>query len=160
MTIHLGDLQINSPAFGSLKNIPKHYAGVGDNVSPPLMWINAPENTKEFALICHDPDAPYTYGYTHWVIYGIPPETDSIEEGEVNKSFTEGTNSAGELGYTGPDPPSGNGPHHYYFWMYALNKALDLKPGLSWQELLEAIDDHIIVQARHVGIYESQQYQK
>ena len=160
MTMHLGDLQINSPAFGSLKHIPKHYTSEGDNVSPPLMWINAPENTKEYALICHDPDAPYTYGYTHWVIYGIPPEIDSIKEGEVNKSFTEGANSAEELGYTGPAPPSGHGPHHYYFWLYALDEALNLKMGLTRQELLDAIDDHIIVQARHVGIYETVEYQK
>ena len=155
MVMHLGDFQINSPAFGSLKNIPKHYTGEGDNVSPPLMWIKPPKNTKEFALICYDPDAPVTYGYTHWVIYGIPSEIDSIKEGEVNKRFTEGVNSSGELGYTGPAPPPGHGPHHYYFWLYALDETLDLKPGLTRQELLDAIDDHIIVQARHVGIYES-----
>ena len=155
MIMHYGDLQINSPAFGSLKNIPKHYTRAGDNVSPPLMWINASENTKEFALICYDPDAPVTYGFTHWVIYGIPPEIDSIEEGEINQNFTEGTNSTGKQGYSGPAPPPGHGLHHYYFWLYAINKALDLKHGLTRQELLDAIDNHIIVQARHVGIYES-----
>jgi Raf kinase inhibitor-like YbhB/YbcL family protein len=154
MKMHLGDLQIISPAFGSLRNIPKHFTTSGDNVSPPLNWMNAPENTKEFALICYDPDAPFTYGFTHWVVYGLPPEINGIEEGE-GKTFTDGVNSTGGTGYSGPAPPPEHGPHHYYFWLYALDKALHLDPSLTRDELLDAIDEHIIVQARHVGIYEN-----
>lgn len=154
LKMHLGNLQIMSPAFGTLRNIPKHFTTFGDNISPPLNWINAPEITKEFVLICNDPDAPVTYGFTHWVLYGIPPEINSIEEGE-GKTFTDGVNSMGETGYSGPSPPPGHGPHHYYFWLYALDKALHLDPGLTREEVLYAIDDHIIVQARYVGIYEN-----
>jgi Raf kinase inhibitor-like YbhB/YbcL family protein len=153
MSMHLGDLQIYSLAFKSLEHIPKHYSAYGDNISPPLNWSKAPRNTREFALICYDPDAPYTYGFTHWVIYGIPPEITGIEE-DKGKLFTEGVNSTGKMGYSGPAPPPGNGPHHYYFWLYALDKALALKPGLTRQELLDAIDNHILVQARFIGIYE------
>jgi Raf kinase inhibitor-like YbhB/YbcL family protein len=154
MKMHLGDLQIMSPAFGSLRNIPKHFTTSGDNVSPPLNWMNAPDSTMEFALICYDPDAPVTYGFTHWVVYGIPADINSIEEGE-GKTFTDGVNSTGGTGYSGPDPPPEHGPHHYYFWLYALDKNLHLNPGLTREELLNAIDEHIIVQARHVGIYEN-----
>lgn len=153
MKIHLGELQINSPAFGSLKQIPKRYTKNGENISPPLMWINIPSNTKEFALICHDPDAPYTYGWTHWVIYGIPGDINHLEEGKGDY-YTEGLNSGKTLGYSGPAPPQGHRQHHYYFWLYALNNTLDLKPGLTREELLAKIDDHIIEQARYVGIYE------
>ena len=154
MKMHLGDLQIMSPAFGSLRNIPKHFTVSGDNNSPPLNWMDAPDNTKEFALICYDPDAPVTYGFTHWVVYGIPPETNSIGEGE-GKNFTDGVNSTGNTGYSGPNPPSGHGPHHYYFWLFAIDQKLYLDPGLTREEVLDAIDSHIIVQARYVGIYES-----
>jgi phosphatidylethanolamine-binding protein (PEBP) family uncharacterized protein len=49
------------------------------------------------------------------------------------------------------DPPQGNGPHHYYFWLiflaYALDTALNLKPGLTREQLVDAIADHIIVQS-------------
>jgi Raf kinase inhibitor-like YbhB/YbcL family protein len=154
MKMHLGDLKIISPAFGSLRNIPKHYTTDGDNISPQLNWMDAPDNTKEFALICYDPDAPVTYGFTHWIVYGIPPEINSIGEGE-GKNFTDGVNSTGETGYSGPAPPTGHGPHHYYFWLYALDQALNLDHGMTREELLDAIDEHILVQARHVGIYES-----
>ena len=154
MALNLGDLRIRSPAFGPLESIPEHYVYDGDNVSPPVEWSGAPPDTKEFALICHDPDAPLPYGFTHWVVYGIPADVTGIGEGEGKEAFTEGTTGYGDQGWGGPAPPPGHGPHHYYFWLYALDKALNLKSGLTREQLLEAIADHVIVQARLVGIYE------
>ena len=154
MKLRLGDLIIRSPAFGNLENIPKKYTSDGENISPPLEWINIPEGTKEFVLLCFDPDAPVPNGFTHWVVYGISPQVTGIQEGEKNGNFIEGTNSAGQIGYTGPAPPPGHGPHHYYFWLYALDAPLDLKQGLTREQLLNVITDHIIVQSRLVGIYE------
>lgn len=95
------------------------------------------------------------YGFTHWVMYGIPAGVTGIGKGKGKEAFTEGTTSYGEKGYGGPAPPPGNGPHHYYFWLYALDTALNLKSWLTREQLLNAIADHIIVQARLVGIYES-----
>jgi Raf kinase inhibitor-like YbhB/YbcL family protein len=154
MKLNLGDLHLSSPAFGPLGHIPKRYTYDGDNLSPPMEWSNAPANTQEFALICFDPDAPLPDGFTHWVVYGIPADVTSIGESEGKKVFTEGITDYGETGYGGPAPPPGNGVHHYYFWLYALDVSLNLKPGLTRRQLLDAISDHIIVQARLVGIYE------
>ena len=155
MGLNLGDLSISSPAFGYLERIPDRYVYTGDNLSPPLEWKDVPVDTQEFALICHDPDAPLPHGFTHWVMYGIPADVTSIGEGEGKKAFTEGTTSYGERNYGGPAPPPGHGPHHYYFWLYALDTALNLEPGLTSEQLLDAIADHITVQARLVGIYEA-----
>ena len=105
--------------------------------------------TQQLALICHDPDAPLTRGFTHWVYYGIPPTVSQLAEVGGSK-FTEGMNSSDKPGYTGPEPPFGHGPHHYYFWLYALDKELDLKLGLNREQLLDAIADHVIEQARLV----------
>jgi len=154
MALNLGDLQIHSPAFGFLDRIPERYVYGGDNISPPVKWSGAPQDTKEFALICHDPDAPLPYGFTHWVVYGIPADVTGIGESEGKNAFTEGITGYGEQGWGGPAPPPGHGPHHYYFWLYALDKALNLKPGLTREQLMDAIADHIIAQARFVGIYE------
>ncbi|MBD0303590.1 MAG: hypothetical protein ICV85_15900 [Tolypothrix sp. T3-bin4] len=44
--------------------------------------------------------------------------------------------------------------HRCWFWLYALDKELDLKPSLNREQLLNAIADHVIEQARLVGIYD------
>ena len=153
MELRLKNLEITSPAFSHLETIPQRYTSDGTNVSSTLEWDKIPPETKQLALICHDPDAPLPFGFTHWTIYNIPPDVKAIAEGEGNK-YTEGLNTSGSNGYTGPAPPEGHGVHHYYFWLYALDRSLNLQPGLSRAELLEAIADSVIAQARLVGIYE------
>ncbi len=55
--------------------------------------------------------------------------------------------------YRGPAPPPGK-PHHYHFVVYAIDGAVDLKPGLSRAELLDAIKGHVVGQGELVAIYE------
>ncbi|PSB27174.1 YbhB/YbcL family Raf kinase inhibitor-like protein [Stenomitos frigidus] len=153
MAMNIKDLQIHSPAFTSLQLIPQRYTSDGENRSPLLEWTGLPPATQQLALICHDPDAPLPQGFTHWLLYNIPSTVNQIAEGSGSK-FTEGLNSSQQPGYTGPAPPPGHGPHHYYFWLYALDAALDLKPDLQREQLLDAIADHVIEQARLVGLYE------
>ena len=154
MQLRLKELEISSPAFTMGKSIPTHYTSDGENISPAIEWSKIPPETQQLVLICHDPDAPLPWGFTHWSIYNIPPDVDRIGEGEGNK-YTQGVNSSGSNGYTGPAPPSGHGIHHYYFWLYALDRSLDLQPGLNRQELLNAIADSVTAQARLVGTYET-----
>jgi hypothetical protein len=153
MALYIKDLQIVSPAFTFLERIPKRYTGEGENVSPPLEWSGLPSGTKQLALICHDPDAPLPRGFTHWVIYGIPPTVSQLAVAGGSE-FIEGINSSDQPGYTGPIPPVGHGVHHYYFWLYALDKELDLKLGMKREQLLEAISNHVIEQARLIGVYQ------
>jgi Raf kinase inhibitor-like YbhB/YbcL family protein len=153
MGLNIKELRISSPAFTTLEPIPKRYTVESENISPPLEWSGLPSGTLELALICHDPDAPLPHGFTHWTLYGIPPTVTQLNAAGGSK-FTQGTNSADKLGYTGPAPPKGHGLHHYYFWLYALDRQLNLKPGLNREQLLNAIAEHIIEQARLVGVYE------
>ncbi len=150
--VHLGDISISSPAFEHGGAIPAKYSAEGDNVSPELVFDNVPDGTRQLAVICHDPDAPLTDGFTHWVLYGIPADTKSIPEGGGD-AFTEGPNDFGNQGYGGPAPPPGHNTHHYFFHVYALDTELDDGPGLTRQALLKKIDDHIIEQNRVVGTF-------
>jgi Raf kinase inhibitor-like YbhB/YbcL family protein len=154
MSLKLGNFRISSSAFGPSETMQKKYGGDVGNMSPPLEWSGAPKGTKEFALICHDPDAPMPHGFTHWVVYGIPSNTTKVGEGQKPNVFTAGVNDTGKAGYMGPYPPNGHGVHHYYFWIYALDAELRLKPGLDRSKLLDAISGHILEQARIVGTYE------
>jgi Raf kinase inhibitor-like YbhB/YbcL family protein len=149
--LNVADLRIKSPAFEGHKRIPDKHTSNGDDVAPPLEWSGAPEGTQAFAIVVHDPDAPLVDGFTHWVAYGIPAGTTSLPEG--GEGPTQGLNSMGEEGYMGPAPPGGHGPHHYYFWIYALDEDLELPPGLDRRALLEQIEDHVIEQARVIGTY-------
>lgn len=153
MALNIKDLKITSPAFGPDQPIPARHARDGDDVSPQLDFSGVPEGTRQLALVCHDPDAPLVHGFTHWVLYGIPADASGIPEGG-GSAFVEGVNDYGDSGWGGPQPPPGHGPHHYYFWLYALDTELDAGPGLTRADLLARIEDHVIEQARLVGTYE------
>jgi Raf kinase inhibitor-like YbhB/YbcL family protein len=153
MKLKMGPMRLRSKAFEMHGRISDHYSGYGDDVSPPLEWSDAPKETKSFALICHDPDAPLPRGFTHWVVCGIPPSTIGIPEGG-GAAFTEGVNGSGKHGYIGPMPPPGHGPHYYYFWLYALDTEVHLGRGVDREKCLAAIEDHVIEQSRLVGVYE------
>jgi Raf kinase inhibitor-like YbhB/YbcL family protein len=156
-------ITISSGAFQAGQPIPKPYTGDGKDLSPPLSWTGVPAGAKELALICDDPDAPTKEPWVHWVIYKIPAETKSLEEGIPRKARVarpagalQGANSfeSDNIGYRGPAPPKGHGVHHYHFKLYALDKTLDLEPPLDKKSLLAAIDGHILAQGEIIGIYE------
>jgi len=156
MGFALSAMKLTSPAFKPGGNIPAKHTGDGVDVSPALAWSDVPEGTRSFALICHDPDAPLikpgNYGFVHWVLYGIPGSATGLAEGVAD--HTAGLNDFGKRGYGGPMPPNGHGPHHYFFWLMALDAEPLLEPGLTLWALLEKIEPHVIGMNRLVGTYQ------
>lgn len=152
--LNLGELSIEPTSFRAGGEIPEGFSAEGGNRSPGLRWSSVPAGTVELALVMHDPDAPMTDGFTHWVVTGIDPATEGVEEGGFDTgSAITGPNEVGEEAYMGPAPPPGHGPHHYFFHLFALDRSVGDEP-LSRPALLELIDDHIIEQARTVGTFE------
>ncbi|RMF44556.1 MAG: YbhB/YbcL family Raf kinase inhibitor-like protein [Planctomycetota bacterium] len=163
-------MQLTSTAFQDGETIPVAYTGVGDDRSPPLAWSGVPEGTKSFALICEDPDAPSRARprpegpWVHWVIYNIPPEVQALPEGlprlpELKQpaGARQGKNDfpRDNIGYRGPLPPPGSGPHRYFFTVYALDTQLDLLPAQATKKsLLAAMQGHVIGHGQLVGIFE------
>ncbi|HEY3180611.1 MAG TPA: YbhB/YbcL family Raf kinase inhibitor-like protein [Casimicrobiaceae bacterium] len=100
----------------------------GKNVSPVLKWSGAPKETKSFALLVHDPDAPTGgAGWWHWVAINIPVTTTELPKGagktdgsSLPAGATSITTDFGTPGYGGPCPPAGDKPHRYNFTLYAL----------------------------------------
>jgi Raf kinase inhibitor-like YbhB/YbcL family protein len=157
MGFALSEMQLTSTAFKQGGDIPSRYTGEGEDISPELAWTNVPDNTKSFAVICHDPDAPLVtpngvYGYVHWVLYNIPASVNKLKE--ATDQYTNGITDFGKPGYGGPMPPNGHGKHHYYFWILALKEETNLKPGLPLWELLKKVEPRLIGMNRLVGIYE------
>lgn len=155
MGFALSDMTLTSAAFETGGAIPEKHTGDAEDVSPALAWSNVPHGTKAFAVICHDPDAPLvkpgTYGYVHWVLYGIPATAAGLPEGTAD--FVQGVNDFGNPGYGGPAPPPAHGTHHYFFWVLALDADPALPAGLTMWELLGKIEPHVIGMNRLVGTY-------
>ena len=147
-------IEVSSPAFEPGGAIPQKYTGEGRDVSPPLIWEGLPDETKEIAFICDDPDAPTPNPWVHWVVYKIPADVMGFREGSTQGEVLEGKNDFGTLGYGGPMPPRGHGVHHYYFKVYALDVELEVAAGLTKEQLLEAIEGHVLDEGELVGIYE------
>lgn len=156
---------LTSSAFKTGAAIPRKFSGEGDDVSPPLAWDGVPDGTQEFSLTCDDPDAPTPEPWIHWVIYAFGPQVRDLPEGVPSNvpqltapvAARQGKNSwpsGVTIGYRGPLPPPGHGPHHYQFRLYALDKRLDLPPGETKQQLLDAMKGHVLAEAEHVGTYE------
>lgn len=148
MAVRVEALTITSRNFEPDQRIPREHAVDGGDVKPLLDITGVPADAVELALICHDPDAPMPNGFTHWVVYGLPPNTSTIGDRDLGR---EGPNSLGENAYTGPNPPPGHGLHHYYFWVYALDTKVSGTP--SREEFLTQYGGNVLEQNRVVGMY-------
>src|SRR5262245_37127904 len=99
--------ELSSSAFAPGGKIPPQHTCDGDDIPPHLVWSGAPSDTRSFVLIVDDPDAP-SGTFTHWIVFDIPPDRTDLPSGTRSDAVgLAGRNSRGELGYTGPCPPSG-----------------------------------------------------
>ena len=89
--------------------------------------------------------------FTHWLVWNIDPKATEIPEKGVPKGAAQGTNDYPNLGYGGPQPPSGT--HRYYFKIFALDQTLGLRSGAKRQELDKAMSGHVITQGQLMGRY-------
>lgn len=147
---------LDSDAFPPDGPIPAEFTCDGENVSPALSWNGAPAATQSFALILDDPDAPVGV-FTHWLAYNLPGFTEALPLGAGNAEVppgggAHGVNSFGTIGYGGPCPPQGES-HRYQFTLYALGAELDLEAGASKDDLLTAMEGHVLGQAGLTGTY-------
>jgi Raf kinase inhibitor-like YbhB/YbcL family protein len=143
-------LDISSPAFQNEGMIPKKYTCDGEGKNPPIRIGELPEQTRSLVLIVEDPDAPGRI-FDHWIVWNIPP-LDVIEED--SKPGHVGRNGKGEPRYTGPCPPSGS--HRYFFKLYALDQLLFLDAGATKNDIIEAMQNHILGYGELIGIYKRQ----
>ena len=148
-------LEISSTAFSEGEMIPTRYTCDGPDVSPDLSWSGVPDAARSLALICDDPDAPMGT-WVHWVLFNIPSNADGLpaeipSDDALENGARHGTNDFGRLGYGGPCPPGGT--HRYYFKLYALDTELNLDSGVTKDQLLEAMQGHILAEAQLMGTY-------
>lgn len=168
-------LALSATPFEDGEKIPPRYTCEGDDVSPELQISGVDEGTSSasrtqsddvvddaetLTIIVDDPDAGDT-PFVHWLLWNVPASVETIPRSvarEKRPPFAEGarqgTNSAGEIGYMGPCPPTGDGPHTYRFRLSAVESTLDLEAGANRDELEAALEGELIDSVTLTGTYE------
>ncbi len=146
---------LTSTAFENGTSIPAQYTCKGEDISPPLSWVNPPEGTKSFALIADDPDAPMGT-WVHWVYYNIPPQVHLLPENlqpvhTPPPGGVQGITSFGTRGYGGPCPPSGT--HRYFFKLYALNCTIEPGETADKKQVEKSMKGCILAEAELMGTF-------
>ena len=135
------------------------FAGGHGNKSPQLSWSGFPEGTQSFAVTCFDPDAPTPSGFWHWAVAGLPATVTELPQDASTSGLPDGAfqlrNDAGQAGYTGPMPPSGDRAHRYYFVVHALDvPALEIDDSVSPAYLSFNLVFHTLARAIIVPTYQ------
>ncbi len=154
-------MRLTSTSFADGSVIPDKYTQQAgpDAVSPELSWTDVPPGTQSFVLLFHDPDVALqkkTTDVTHWIAWNIPASTTKLPEGvkpEATSSdgMIQGKNTRGAAGYMGPGAPATAPEHHYTFELFALDTKLDLGPDATREQVMNAIDGHILGKAVYEG---------
>jgi Raf kinase inhibitor-like YbhB/YbcL family protein len=155
-------LQITSTAFEHGAGIPRIYTCQGKDCSPPLSWSGVPAGTRSLVLIVDDPDAPDPAApkmtWVHWVLYNMAPDCSGLAQAVAPTALPAGTlqgkNDWKRTGYGGPCPPIGR--HRYFHKLFALDAELADLGQPTKDQLLKAMDGHILAQAELVGTYQKE----
>lgn len=143
--------------FQSGEAIPVRHTCDGENLSPPLRWDSVPPRAQSLVLIMDDPDGPGVRPWAHWLLYALPADTRRLPQAfnpaDRGMAGIPGRNDFGDAGYGGPCPPPGP-PHTYFIRLYALDTMLDLHYGANRQQLIEAMEGHILEVAEMQGTYQ------
>jgi Raf kinase inhibitor-like YbhB/YbcL family protein len=134
----------------SVVNLTSAYTCDGEDKSPAIEVgaINV-ERSKCLAVICNDPDAPGGEGFIHWIAWNIelarliPEKIPKEPVVTLPIKIVQGTNSFGKIGYYGPCPPHGQ-KHRYFFKIYGLDTELDLAPGATKEQFVQAMTGHVV----------------
>ena len=131
----------------------------GKNISPQLVWSDAPKGTKSFAITIYDPDAPTGSGWWHWIVTNIPVSSTSIvadgsEKNILPKGAIESINDFGSTKFGGACPPKGDKPHRYITTVYALDTDnLDISSKSDSALVGYMINKHTIAKTSMISYY-------
>ena len=148
-------IRLHSPAFPDGGAIPARFTEDGEGVSPPLLWDAPPDGTACLALIVEDPDAPAPQPLVHAIVWNIAADERALAEGAIRADgpTPTGRNSYFMTGWLPPDPPSGHGPHHYAFQLFALASEPRLSGHPSRGQLVDAMRGDVLAAGLLTGTY-------
>jgi Raf kinase inhibitor-like YbhB/YbcL family protein len=167
---------VTTSAWPDGGEVPMKHAGRGENKSPAweFHWnlgvnpTTAPDTLQTYAVIFHDVENSTNKTTTdtlHWSAFNIPGTAKGLPEALGSGDLPDGTrNGPGIASGRGGNPPAYFGPgagvgpiHHYLFEFYALDTKLDLPANTTRDEILKAMDGHVIGKAAYYGRFHAVQ---
>jgi Raf kinase inhibitor-like YbhB/YbcL family protein len=160
---------VTTSAWPDGGEVPMKYSMRGDNKCPAFdfHWTvgtnpaDPPADLKTYVVTLRDMENPTNKGPAdslHWAAFNIPGTAKGLPEGMPGGDLPDGTrNGPGfAAGRGGPPayfgPGAGPGPiHHYAFEFYAVDTKLDLPANVSREDLLKAMEGHVIGKATYFG---------
>ncbi len=161
-------LSVTSTSFPDGGEVPMKNAGRGENKLPEFTFnwsqggnpAQPPMTLQTYAVVFHDIENATAKGPTdtlHWAAFNIPGTAKGLPEGMGGGDLPDGTRNGpginagrGTPGYFGPG--AGVGPFHHYVWeFYALDTKLDLPATCTRDELMKAMEGHVVGKAAYVG---------
>lgn len=126
--------------------LPPVHTCDGADISPEIAIEGG--DAACYAMMVLNPFEPGC-SFTCWLIWNIDP-VPIIPAGLPNVPVLtspihaiQGTNDFGEIGYRGPCPPIGE-THRLLFKVYGLATSLDLEPGATKHQLIDAMKGQVV----------------
>lgn len=138
---------MSSTDFIAGSPIPAANTCDGADRSLQVAWSAMPQGTRSIAVVLDDPDAG---GFTHWLLFDVTPQAESIPEGQ--SPGVVGTNDFDVAAYRGPCPPRGS-LHHYRLTVFGLDTTLPPEPEMTRAKFDREISGHILAQGQILGTY-------
>ena len=163
-------ISLTSSTFIDGGPIPQVHSGKragGANLSPELAWNALPVAARGLLLVVEDLDVPAPKPFVHclaWIDSSELDEANHVPEGGLSGSETATGvtvfRSTAALGYYGPEPLKGHGPHRYAFQLFGFTEATLTSPeGASLlqekpRDVLDRVALSVVARGRLTGTYE------
>jgi Raf kinase inhibitor-like YbhB/YbcL family protein len=161
---------VTTSAWPDGGEVPMKNAGRGENKSPAFEFhwslvndpTTPPDSLQTYAVIFHDVENSSnktTVDTLHWSAFNIPGTAKGLPEALGKGDLPDGTRNGPGIAARGGanpgayfGPGAGPGPiHHYLFEFYALDTKLHLPANTTREDLLKAMDGHVIGKAAWFG---------
>lgn len=142
-------MRISTEAFDDGGTMPHDYTADGNNHSPPLKFHEVPAEARSLAVLM-EREAENAPSVVHWVVFNLPPLTAGLARAEIAGRYRDGVNAFQRVGYSGPRETT---QQSYCFRLFALDSMLDLRNSAPAEEVIAAMQGHIVAEAAVRGRY-------
>ncbi len=138
-----GTIRLSSPVYepgrDGQNQFPLEYTCFRRNMTPSLAWKDAPAATQSYVVVL-ERRGKGDHLFWSWIVFDLDATTLALPAADLQPLM--GTNDHGHAAYTGPC--HGKGAQKLAFRIFALDTKLGLPQGVTKEEIVRAMNGHII----------------